>query len=386
ISVRRRKEDQSHTIPPSVEETKCYKFYIKSPLLKDTQGTNPDHFAVGQRIQELSLLIKDTFVYDMGCCSCLSPSPQKSLKCAQGHLRKAQHETKQGSKMKHCNRAEKALSKIMDEAKEALLSTNTAEDQTLCNEISRAYLDLSELLKSLGQNSRAQGTLGQAKYWQCVPDTNGHSASSTTPGQPCSENNTRPTHDHTTHMPPDINTQPTHDHTTHTLPENNTQPICDQTTHAPPENNTQQTYSKVAQVPPEIFPQNTTRPIVDYGLPKRGERVASTSQLAYCVGLLPKVSTPSAPSSSSPPAAQLEELPNESQSAWIHATTNDATEQKRLRRMAAEVVKLFISVSLKDTSTVTEVVHLAPILEKDHYRGLLETFIDGIGKSTLLDL
>ncbi|KAF9178248.1 hypothetical protein BGZ50_007948, partial [Haplosporangium sp. Z 11] len=209
------------------------------------------------------------------------------------------------------------------------------EDQILCNEIFTVYLERGKLLDDLGYRDKAQASFHKAEKWRFVQDAVENPALSATHNQ--------------------------------SNPEAIDNPSC----------------NGVAHMPLVIFPQNVTRSAIKHRLPKLSERIASTPQLAYCLGLLSMVSM--SPSSSLP-ATEFEEQLDESQQAWILATVKDEDEQERLRSLAMKVVVAFINDSLQDPATVAEVVHLAPVLEKELYRKLLNTFIDGIGKSTLLDL
>ncbi|KAG0245680.1 hypothetical protein BGX31_006676 [Mortierella sp. GBA43] len=65
---------------------------------------------------------------------------------------------------------------------------------------------------------------------------------------------------------------------------------------------------------------------------------------------------------------------------------NEPDEQERLKALATDVVRAFKQDEFKDAKAVSEVVHLAPVLDNDDYRYLLKEFYTGIEQSGLLDV
>ncbi|KAF9082245.1 hypothetical protein BGX27_004594, partial [Mortierella sp. AM989] len=127
------------------------------------------------------------------------------------------------------------------------------------------------------------------------------------------------------------------------------------------------------QVPRSIFDRDIVPPVAKFTLPEAGGRIASTSQLAYCLSLLP-------PSSISREGLSTYEYD------WSRAKENDPDEQRRLRTMATDVVRAFIRDELKTSVVVAEIVNLAAVLDQDEFRKLTEVFIDGIEQSLLLKI
>ncbi|KAF9991997.1 hypothetical protein BGZ80_008765, partial [Entomortierella chlamydospora] len=82
------------------------------------------------------------------------------------------------------------------------------------------------------------------------------------------------------------------------------------------------------QIQQKIFDQNVTPPIVKYTLPEAGERIASTSQLAYCLSLL------------RPPMISEEGL-DQSECDWLQHGGIDPDEQRRLQTMATDLIRAF---------------------------------------------
>ncbi|KAF9399921.1 hypothetical protein BGX21_005368 [Mortierella sp. AD011] len=127
------------------------------------------------------------------------------------------------------------------------------------------------------------------------------------------------------------------------------------------------------QEPQYIFGKGVVPPAAKPALPEPGDRIVSTSQLAYCLSLL------------SPEAVSKVDI-TEAEYAWLHHTYNDLEEQGRLRTLAKEVVRAFVRDELKTPETVAEVVSLAAVLQQDEFRKLLQIFIDGIEQGILLDV
>ncbi|KAG0234985.1 hypothetical protein BGX31_004388, partial [Mortierella sp. GBA43] len=71
---------------------------------------------------------------------------------------------------------------------------------------------------------------------------------------------------------------------------------------------------------------------------------------------------------------------------WLSDIKNEPDEHERLKALATDVIRAFKRDEFKDGKAVTEVVYLAPILDKDDFRYLLKEFHSGIDQSTLLDI
>ena len=124
--------------------------------------------------------------------------------------------------------------------------------------------------------------------------------------------------------------------------------------------------------PAHIFGQNVRPPAIEFKLPEADDRLHNTPQLAYCLRLLQV---------HSPTDEQLEPAVY----SWLQATKNDVDEQKRLKTMATEVIRVFKRDKIKDAKAVAEVVSLAPVLNKDAFQDLLRELYSGIDHSGLLD-
>ncbi|KAG0344412.1 hypothetical protein BGZ54_005862, partial [Gamsiella multidivaricata] len=114
-------------------------------------------------------------------------------------------------------------------------------------------------------------------------------------------------------------------------------------------------------------------PTVKCTLPDADERLKDTSQLAYCLALLQAT-------------LSLGEEFEPSAASWVKATENNTEEKERLKAMGIDLIQAFSRDELKDTGAIAEVVCLAPFLEKEYFHSLLMLFVDGVDKSSLLDV
>ncbi|KAF9556933.1 hypothetical protein EC968_007877 [Mortierella alpina] len=123
----------------------------------------------------------------------------------------------------------------------------------------------------------------------------------------------------------------------------------------------------------DFFIRDKNPPVVEYKLPEPDERLVSTHQLVYCLGLL-----------KSPPSS--DDLRQNSAVSWVQATLTNEDEHERLRTLTTNLVRAFIRDELRGPAAITEVACIAPFLNRDDFRCLLELFIGSIERSTLLDI
>ncbi|KAF9087474.1 hypothetical protein BGX27_002933, partial [Mortierella sp. AM989] len=121
---------------------------------------------------------------------------------------------------------------------------------------------------------------------------------------------------------------------------------------------------------------NTGVPKVEYELPKAMGRIEKTQDLVYCLSLLNGKLDKEDPDSGD----------TTKESTWINEIKKEPDEIARLKATATQLLRVFIQEDLKKTEEVNEVVSLAVVLEKDDARELLQTFVDGLNNSVLLDL
>jgi len=124
---------------------------------------------------------------------------------------------------------------------------------------------------------------------------------------------------------------------------------------------------------PYIFLSNLHPPTIAFKPPGPDTRLEDTHQLALCLGLLNN-------------SRQVDETVDPITFNWLEGIKNDSDEKERLKALATDLIRAFKREEFKDTKVVTEVLYLAPILEKDDFRYLLKEFYSGIEQSSLLDV
>lgn len=132
----------------------------------------------------------------------------------------------------------------------------------------------------------------------------------------------------------------------------------------------------VANVPPHIFTVNKRRNNVDLRLPETDERLVNTPQLACCLDLLRSSHLLQSPDNVLEPSALH----------WVQITKDNEEEQERLKKLAVDMIKAFRIDENKDAKTVAEIVHLAPVLDRDTFRELLKAFHLGIDQCKMLEV
>ncbi|KAG0071601.1 hypothetical protein BGZ89_010107 [Linnemannia elongata] len=129
-----------------------------------------------------------------------------------------------------------------------------------------------------------------------------------------------------------------------------------------------------------IFSQNVAAPVFSTTLPPPRARFENTTQLAYCNYLLRKCLSPSL-------AVGAINTPLEpTLQALIEPYAQNEDEAARVRWLAHRVVEEFVTDSLKDCVVLSEVLLLAPSLDQEHYRKLLNCLISEFEAAKLLDI
>jgi len=129
----------------------------------------------------------------------------------------------------------------------------------------------------------------------------------------------------------------------------------------------------IVAIDSRIFSSNMGPPTIDFKLPEPDERLNSTPQLVCCLSLLQASRLPDI--ALDPAALKL-----------LRAIEDDTGEQERLHSMVTEVVRAYKRDEIKDAKIITEVVHLAPVLDKDTYQDLLRELYSGIDHAGLLNV
>jgi len=126
-------------------------------------------------------------------------------------------------------------------------------------------------------------------------------------------------------------------------------------------------------IPKNIFQENLRPPTIAFSPPEPDSRLNDTRQLACCLGLL-----------QSP--IKADDILDPTARNWLQVTKNDMDEIERLKTLATDVIRAFKRDEFKDAKAVTEVMYLAPVLDKDDFRYLVKEFYFGIDQSGLLDV
>ncbi|KAF9359866.1 hypothetical protein BGX34_008096, partial [Mortierella sp. NVP85] len=134
----------------------------------------------------------------------------------------------------------------------------------------------------------------------------------------------------------------------------------------------QKQINNTATIPPHIFAEDAHPTVALTKLPEPDERLTNTPQLACCLSLLNN-------------AHGLDDILEPIARNWLQVVENDEDEHERLKILATDVIRTFKKEEIKDAKVVAEVVCLAPVIERDLFRDLLGSFVDGIDNSTLLD-
>ncbi|KAG0375052.1 hypothetical protein BGX24_009601 [Mortierella sp. AD032] len=127
-------------------------------------------------------------------------------------------------------------------------------------------------------------------------------------------------------------------------------------------------------VPAVYFDKDICPPTIEiFPFPRPDCDLRDTRQLAVCLALLQAINLPE---------------DNLSQEAWtwLGATRPNTDEKNRLESLATSVVRTFMRDELKSAEVVSEVVPLVFILNRGDFRLLLNSFVEAVELSTLLDV
>ncbi|KAF9338779.1 hypothetical protein BGZ91_007928, partial [Linnemannia elongata] len=142
----------------------------------------------------------------------------------------------------------------------------------------------------------------------------------------------------------------------------------------------------------DIFGEDTPRPTMKTELPQPQQRIEMTHQLVYCNALLLRdtlslsKAAPGEDADSSSPLVLQEPAFDNAELDWLETTKKDPMEADHLRWLATRVVEQFVADENKTSTKIAEVIALGRILEKEHYRKLLATFIKEFVDARILDV
>ncbi|KAF9354086.1 hypothetical protein BGX34_011228 [Mortierella sp. NVP85] len=231
-----------------------------------------------------------------------------------------------------CHEAEAALSQAKSASKKLHIQPGDIEYQSMRDGIATAYVDLYKLLERQGHPDVAHAISKKGAKWGGSAHHPGRLALTFQSGSPST--------------PGPVNV---------------------------PSPNPWKQGRSIITIDPHIFPMNVQSPTMDVKLPEPDERLSSTPQLVCCLGLL---------QASQMPDITLDPVAYQ----WLQAVEKDIEEQERLHGMTTDIVRAYKRDEIKDAKIVTEVVYLAPILNKDTYRELLRELYSGIDQSGLLNV
>ncbi|GJJ74250.1 hypothetical protein EMPS_06608 [Entomortierella parvispora] len=122
-------------------------------------------------------------------------------------------------------------------------------------------------------------------------------------------------------------------------------------------------------------------------VPGHDEPIEDTAQLVYCIRLLNKkhgIPDSLLPSSSS---TGLSPSTHESDyEAWVQYMESNPLEKAHLYSVVKRMVSKFVEGPTWETDSLREVVHIGPLLDKDHHRELVRIVLQGFQRSTSLDI
>ncbi|KAG0359919.1 hypothetical protein BGX24_005680, partial [Mortierella sp. AD032] len=304
-------------------------------------------------------------------------APQIELELINIYLENGRTASKKG---KHqialvlCEEAEASLSQM----KKCIKAAEVQDDMDMRHGVASAFLELSKLLEEMNQQERAKESESKAHEWGYSEVYVEKLSISTRPSL-------ETTVSIATQLPSEftvsIAAQPSRKTTKATqLPLKTTGSTApQQPLKTPVSVLTQPALDKLAtigvdkSVDGDVLIQDRAPSVIDHKLPEPDERLVSTHQLVYCLGLL-----------KSPPSS--DDPHQESALHWVRSTRGNQDEQERLNTLTTKIVRLFLEDALKDPADIAEVACIGPFLNKNNFRALLEQFIITTQHSTLLNL
>ncbi|KAG0232993.1 hypothetical protein BGX31_004984, partial [Mortierella sp. GBA43] len=243
-------------------------------------------------------------------------TPRQALHIADVYLRNALRENDHDIAMVMCRHADILLNQSKVFQSTSSTSSSDPEDQALREFGATAYSDIGKVLEAHGHQSRARIFYGKCRKLGGTPK--GSSGRSTT--------------DTPTSNPP-IATSGSQG-----------------TRHL-----------DVATVPPWIFKTDIPLPVIPFTPPEPDTRLNDTPQLVFCLDLLRG-------------SHDSDDTLDPSVRNWLLRIKSDSNEKERLKALATDIIKSLRRHELLDPETLAEVAHLAPVLDKEDFRHLLEEY------------
>ncbi|KAI8355279.1 hypothetical protein B0O80DRAFT_425789 [Mortierella sp. GBAus27b] len=291
-------------------------------------------------------------------------SLRQTLRLINVYLENASKEQDPDVAMVLCHDTEVSLSQAKKLAKRS-------KNQAVHKDIGAAYKELGKVLESKGYGIEARASYQKAEKWEYVPiryclmvwcyveiyigiltSTLHHHCSR--PGQDQGHS-----------------LQPSESKSIES-PTNNTPATVDTAgAPSPVESKEIQGLNPIGTISQHIFTDKVPPPNVVSKLPQPDERLISTPQLACCLSLLRA-------------SYSLNEVLEPVARDWLQSIANDEDEDERLKMLSMDVIRAYKRDEIKDSKIVSEVVCLAPVLDKQIFRDLLDDFYTGIDQAGML--
>ncbi|KAG0009067.1 hypothetical protein BGZ80_002764, partial [Entomortierella chlamydospora] len=337
-------------------------------------------------------------------CPCSSPrTVEEILNDVDKRLEKANHVDNK-SKLKLCRKAEKGMKKADKQLK------SEGNNKFSRGRIARAYHSHSILLESLGDHAAAQKSkkLAEERGYERAVNEGAHSSSLgsatttiLTPQHVAAESKVETIlpspqpaikNDKEYSTGPEPKTKTTHLYlqptvtilSTYDISKSEQASLNDVALPLPQSEPTEaghtpmdivEPFSQTSAIPRAsklIFASVTTPPVAKHELPRAGELIKDTAQLAYCLNLM---------NTASPYSLSLDQV----EQNWLSSINEAPQEKKRLQTLASDLVRTFVRDEIKGPDSVKEIVCLAPVLGQEDFRRLLHTIVDGINNTLLQD-
>ncbi|KAG0288595.1 hypothetical protein BGZ96_007692 [Linnemannia gamsii] len=104
-------------------------------------------------------------------------------------------------------------------------------------------------------------------------------------------------------------------------------------------------------------------------------RMESTAQLSLCRRMLSETKS----------SGEGRQLLTQAQRTWLELVKKEEAEQEHIHELANGVFEEFIKAPIKDSTSIAEILLIAPTLDEEHYRKLLNDIIKAFGEATLQD-
>ncbi|KAF9909739.1 hypothetical protein BX616_011051 [Lobosporangium transversale] len=270
-----------------------------------------------------------------------SLTPRVAFQIAIAYLEIAQKTTNEAVALEQCIDANIALSRIRGYERKNLLEATATDDKILRMNVASAWFQLSQQFERLKRPEESQNSARQAQKWN-------HSQLQNVPPLPPAGNNsidTKALINNTSMSPGAIN---------------------------PNFKELKYSSTDVATISDEIFKTDIIQPIKQYQLPEPDARLTDIRQLRFCLSLLPT-------------APMKIDVPSDEVRKWCSEVAKDADELERLKKLAEGVIGAFKDRAVKSEAAVSEIVCLAPVLEKDLLRTILMFLANGINENILLE-